>query len=301
MRRAAKCFINHIKNERNLSQRTVTTYQKDLGLFIGFVQKRYRRDLLPGQIAPDMIQAYLEFLAHEGHTKRNQPLSRARRLTALRSWFKYLQQAGLVRDDPSIRVRCPKVRHREPSFLTVEDCRRLSVAAGRHRGQFLALRNQAIVATFLMTGLRLAELIGLNLRDVSLPKRSLRVVRKGQEEHSVPASEELVRILRPYMRARRQRAESRALFISLNNSRIGRSTIWHLIRNCVRQAGIRRRVSPHTLRHSFASALLIQGENLQTIRALLNHKSIATTSQYLHLINKELHHAVNRLDFSEKP
>lgn len=152
-----------------------------------------------------------------------------------------------------------------------------------------------------MTGLRLAELVSLNLRDVSLGRRTLCVLRKGREEHSIPISEELVKIMKPYMCARRQRVESRALFISLNNSRIGRSTIWHLIRKCVRRAGIRRRVSPHTLRHSFASALLVQRENLQTIRSLLNHKSIATTSQYLHLINKELHNAVNRLHFCEEP
>ena len=114
------------------------------------------------------------------------------------------------------------------------------------------------------------------------------------------SSEELAGVLKPYMKARRQRTESRAFFISLSNTRIGRTAVWHLVRNSVRKAGIRRKVSPHTLRHSFASALLAQGENLQAIRLLLNHKSIATTSRYLHLRDKELVQAVNRLHFSEE-
>lgn len=301
MRRSAKYFNHHIKKERNLSPCTVTSYGRDIDLFITFVEQHYQRGLLPGQVTADMIQAFLEFLANVGYVKRNQPITRVRRLTTLRSWYKYMLQEGLVREDPTVRVRCPKAGHREPTFLSLEECRKIIVAAGRHRSSFLSIRNQAIVATFLMTGLRLAELISLNIRDISLRRRTLIVMRKGQEEQTIPISEELAGILKPYMKARRRRTECRALFISHNNTRIGRTAVWHLVRHSVRKARIRRKVSPHTLRHSFASALLAQGENLQAIRSLLNHKSIATTSRYLHLCDKELVQAVNRLHFSGEP
>ena len=222
MRRSAKCYVHHMKMERNFSPCTVLSYRRDIELFIHFVEQHYERGLLPGQVTVEMIQAYLEFLANKGHVKRNQPVTRIRRLTTLRSWFKYMLQEGLVREDPTTRVRSPKLPHREPTFLSVDECRKIIVAAGQHRSSFLSVRNQAIVATFLMTGLRLAELISLDSRDISLRRRTFLVMRKGQEEQTIPISEELAGILKLYMKARRQRTESRPLFISISNSRIGR-------------------------------------------------------------------------------
>ena len=298
MRRAARRFINHIKSERGMSSTTVESCRDDIRKFIEFLEARVGRGMLPGDVSPEMIQEFMDFLGHTGYRKKNGASSRAKRLVTIRTFFRYLYREGLLRRDPAENVKGPKVTYTEPHFLQKTEYRALIKGAAGHSNPFLVLRDEALLTTFLGTGARVSELIHANLGDLDLRAKRIRLHRKGGDVQTLPLSDEVVSCLRLYLKRRRGRAHTRAVFISIRGLRLTQQSIGAIVDRCAACARLpRAKISPHTLRHTFATTLLSNGENLQTIRVLMNHKSLSTTARYLHTQDEQLSAAVNGISF----
>lgn len=167
---------------------------------------------------------------------------------------------------------------------------------GKRKSDFFRTRDCSIISTILSTGARVSELTNINVGDLSLTRKTVKLYRKGEEQQTLPLSDKLIASLRKYMRIRRKRTRTRALFISAHNTRMSTSAVCKMIKGYCRKARISKdRSGPHMLRHTFATTLLANGENIRTIQALMNHKNIATTSKYLHSHDTALAKAVNRI------
>lgn len=299
MRRVAKRFINHISSERGMSPTTVESYRDDIKKFIEFLEARCGRGMLPGDVTAEMIHDFMEFLATTGYRKKNGAASRAKRLVTIRTFFRYLYREGLLRRDPAENIKTPKVTYAEPHFLQEKEYRALIKGATGHSNPFLVLRDQALLATFLGTGARVSELIHVDLGDLDLRAKRIRLHRKGGDIQTLPLNDEVISYLRLYLKQRRCRAHARAVFVSIRGFRLTQQAIGSIVNRCAASARLpRAKISPHTLRHTFATTLLSNGENLQTIRVLMNHKSLSTTARYLHTQDEQLSAAVNGISLS---
>ena len=164
---------------------------------------------------------------------------------------------------------------------------------------FRRVRDRAMIFTFLLTGARLREIVQLDRGDVDLHQSTIRLHRKGGEINILPLADTAKIEIKAYLKHRRKRSRARALFISCRNRRIARGTVWYLVKKYFKKSRIRTNgMAPHVLRHTFATLLLSQGENLRVIQSLMNHKSLATTARYLHSRSQELVKAVNALKLS---
>ena len=182
----------------------------------------------------------------------------------------------------------------EPYFLQESEYHALLKGATHHANPFIVLRDQALVAAFLGTGARVSELIHVDLKDMDLKANRVRLHRKGGDVQTLPLSDDVVWYVKMYLKERRRRAHCRAVFVSIRGRRLTQQSVGYIVDRCAGQARLpRTRISPHTLRHTFATSLLAHGENLQTIRVLMNHKSLSTTARYLHTQDEQLHTAVN--------
>jgi site-specific recombinase XerD len=180
--------------------------------------------------------------------------------------------------------------------LTVEEYKRLLQVIEKRSCEFFRIRDYCIVSMILSTGARVSELTSADVGDLSLKNKTVKLHRKGGEQQTLPLSEKLMSSLRRYMRVRKRRTRTRALFISTHDTRMSTSDVWKMIKGYCRKTRISKdRIGPHMLRHTFATTLLANGENLRTIQVLMNHKNIATTSRYLHSHNMELANAVNKI------
>ena len=299
MRRVAKRFLYYLRSEKNASPATIKGYAEDLQKFIMFQEERHGKHILPGDVTRDTVREFLNFLGETGFRGKNSPASRARKLSTLRSFFRFAYQEGLTRDNPAAEISIPRLREKEPAFLSQEEYKCLLGSTRKCRSSFQASRDHAVISLFLATGARLSELVGLDVGDIDFKQGTIKLLRKGGDEQILPLSDELISSLREYMGLRRKRSRTRALFISGRNRRIAHSTVWYLVRKHSERARIRKdRMGPHVLRHTFATTLLANGENLRTIQALMNHKSLATTSRYLHTQDGELVKAVNKISLS---
>lgn len=293
MKRAGRRFIKYLAVERNLSTHTVKGYESDIKKFDEFVCRRFGKDLLPGDITKGMVQEFLKHLADYGYRKKNGPASRTRRLTALSSFFKFLYREGLVRNNPTAELSVPRKVTGEAVFLTEDEYQRLFNAADGFGNPFLKERDKAILSLFLTTGARLSELLNLNVGDLDLKLKRVKLMRKGGDNQSLPINGEVIGHLKSYLKLRKKRSHCRAFFVSVRGKRLDRSSVWQMVNRYSKKARIaKQRIGPHTLRHSFASALLAKGQNLKTIQVLMNHKSLATTARYLHARDQELVDAV---------
>jgi site-specific recombinase XerD len=177
-----------------------------------------------------------------------------------------------------------------------DECDRLLRIVATNPSPFRKVRDRAIIATFLLTGARLREIVHLDKGDIDLHQATIRLHRKGGEVNILPLADSAKIELKAYLKHRRRRNRTRALFISCRNRRISRGTVWYLVKKYFKKSRIKtHRMGPHALRHTFATLLLNQGENLRVIQSLMNHKSLATTARYLHSRSQELVKAVNSL------
>jgi site-specific recombinase XerD len=296
MRQVIRRFLKHLEAEKNASATTIESYQYDLHKFDAYLVKRLGNRFLPGDVSRDHIRDYLLWLTEVGHQKPNGPSARARALAAIRSFFKYAHRAGLLRDNPAADIALPKIRMGEIRALSQDECGRLLRVIETNRSPFRKLRDKAIVVTFLLTGARLREIVQLDKADIDLHQSTVRLHRKGGEINILPLADSAKTEIKAYLKQRRKRSRARALFISCRNRRISRGTVWYLVKKYFKKCRIRTHsMGPHVLRHTFATLLLSQGENLRVIQSLMNHKSLATTARYLHSRSQELVRAVNGL------
>lgn len=292
-------FLAYIGTERGLSPKTVGAYGHDLGKFALFLGQVPGDVGNVGSIDQYRVKEYLQFLAEIGYKKVNSAVSRGRKLATLKSFFKYLLALGKVKADPTAQVRMPKVKKTEPSYLTEQEYGRLLRTVHKNATQFFSHRDIAIVTILLGMGLRLSEMVGLDIDSVSFEEGVIKVKRKGDHERILPANDDVMMSLRRYLNTRKDASGHEPLFISKRNQRLANASVWHLVRKYMKQSRIEKsRLSPHTLRHTFATALLKKGENILTIKELLSHQNLRTTERYLHINGQDLRDAVNKLELS---
>jgi len=274
-------FLQYLRVERQMSSHTLRNYALDLRQFLKFFQES-REDASLKAMAYQDVRA---FLAQALKGRRKSTV--ARKLSALRTFFKYLQRQGVVEVNQARLAPSPKLEKHLPHFLTVDEAFHLLDTAGG--ADFGACRDRAILEVFYGGGLRLAELAGLNLPDLDLKEGVLRVWGKGAKERLAflgkPAREALKEYL-PRRLAQLDRtgaAEQAALFLNRRGGRLSTRSVARLVEKWARQAGLSQALTPHGLRHSFATHLLEGKADLRTVQELLGHSSISTTAHYTHL------------------
>jgi integrase/recombinase XerC len=276
MRKQIFDFIAYLKNARNVSPHTVRSYLSDLEQFSGFLGTT---DL--NTVDHRTLRAYL---AHLMGLKINKS-SIARKLSAIRSFFKYLNREGVVATNPARLVATPRRDKRLPSVLTADDAQRLMDSPGRRStdSATMVLRDRAVLETLYSTGIRASELTGMNREDIARHDGLVRIRGKGKKERVVPIGRRALDALEAYLGAKKKGAENPAVFTGPTGNRLTARTVQRILENHRKRLGIAQKAGPHTLRHSFATHLLESGADLRAIQELLGHASLSTTQRYTHL------------------
>jgi len=277
-------FCDHLWLEDGLADLTLSAYRRDLKAFATWLEKE-RSQGLDAAISGD-IEAYLAWR----FARRSQPRSAARYSSALKRFYRYLLRENLIASDPTLNLDSPKLPRALPKTLTEADVERLLDSADS--GTPLGLRDRAMLETLYATGLRVSELVGLKMTAVNLNDGVLRVTGKGNKDRLVPLGEEAVLWLRRYLDEARPLLLAKNLsdqvFVTTRGSGMTRQAFWYLIKRRARAAGISRPLSPHTLRHAFATHLLNHGADLRVVQMLLGHSDISTTQIYTHVARERL-------------
>jgi integrase/recombinase XerD len=277
-------FCDHLWLEDGLAQLTLAAYRRDLLAFGNWLKQSRAREL-NAAVAGD-IEAYLawRFAQHA------QPRSAARYTSSLKRFYRYLLRESLIAADPTLNLDSPKLPRSLPKSLTEADVERLLDSANADTP--LSLRDRAMLETLYATGLRVSELVGLKLTALNISDGVLRVTGKGNKDRLVPLGEEAVEWLRRYLADARpslmEKNLSDAVFVTARGDSMTRQAFWYLIKRRARSAGIERPLSPHTLRHAFATHLLNHGADLRVVQMLLGHSDISTTQIYTHVARERL-------------
>ena len=270
--------------EDGLSRNTLESYRRDLRLFSAWLAADRGKTLLQAQ-----RMDLLNYLAYKFQRKAR-PRSAARVLSSLKRFYRYLLRENRIRVDPTLQVDSPKLPRSLPKILTEEDVDALLAAPNVETP--LGLRDKAMLEALYASGLRVSELVTMALAQLSQDMGVVRVVGKGSKERQVPVGEEALTWIRRYMdNARPEILAGRrvdALFVTSRGTSMTRQAFWYLIRRYAGQAGIRKGVSPHTLRHAFATHLLNHGADLRVVQMLLGHADISTTQIYTHIARERL-------------
>jgi integrase/recombinase XerC len=279
---AIAAFVRHLENERNASPRTVEAYGDDLRQFEEHLREELGREGRPEDVDHLLIRAFLARLHRAGLRKS----SASRKLSALRTFFRYLCREGRLETNPARALLSPRREQRIPSPLEEPEVTALVEMPG---DGLAALRGRAILEVLYGTGIRCAELVGLDVAEVDLDARTARVLGKGRKERVVPFGRRAEAALRAYLPAREScRPRSDALFVNARGTRLNDRSVRKLVTARVRAVALDRRVSPHTLRHTFATHLLARGADLRAIQELLGHASLSTTQRYTHVNTRQL-------------
>jgi len=304
LRQAIRDFIDYLRLNRNASAHTARAYEGDLEQFVKAIaasEGRPRPSLTPADFSPDNVRMYLGVLFHDGVSRA----SAARKLAAIRTFARWLRREGLVDQDPAALAATPKREHTLPAHLSIEEMNRLLETPDQ--ADPLGRRDQAILEVFYASGLRLSELVGLDLDDLNLSGRMVRVLGKGRKERLVPINQSAADAIRAYLkdrdallRASKAGGSSRAsrgsrpsrsehpLFVNYRGERLGPRSIHRLVRKYVAMCSARFGISPHALRHSFATHLLERGADLRGIQEMLGHARLSTTQRYTHVDSAHL-------------
>ncbi|MCI0401952.1 MAG: site-specific tyrosine recombinase XerD [Acidobacteria bacterium] len=290
MRSHIAAFLNYAQVERGLAANTIAAYRRDLEKFRAFCE---RQRLGPAQIERKQVVDFLGRLYQQGLDSR----SVARQLVTLRNFFRFLAQENVVRHDPVEHIESPRVWKRLPKFLTLEEVEKLlappltgQAAAGTSTP--LGMRDRAMLEVLYATGLRVSELVKLKVADLQLDAGVVRCLGKGNKERVVPLGKKSIAALEDYLRRGRpgltRRRATPYLFVSRRGGAMTRQNFWMLLRARARAAGVRAHLTPHTLRHSFATHLLERGADLRAVQLLLGHADISTTQIYTHVAQERL-------------
>jgi integrase/recombinase XerC len=282
-------FIHYLSVEKNASPHTCRCYRRDLEAFEDFL-KNSGIHLTPGgdvkieKVDRIAIRKYLSFLH-----RKNKKSSIARKISTLRSFFKYLVREQLIPSNPAKTVSTPKVEKTLPTTLTVDEAFRLmespqSISGKSSNGsKERGLRDRAILELLYSSGLRVSELVGLNSNQLDLDLGIVRVMGKGRKERIVPVGVKAIDALKAYLEERGMLKGDEPIFINSSGGRLTARSVGRLIKKYTRHSNIFRKVSPHSLRHTFATHLLDAGADIREIQEMLGHSSLSTTQRYTHV------------------
>jgi tyrosine recombinase XerC len=288
----ASAFVEYLRFNRNMSAHTVDAYQGDVQQFLAFAAAQLGKpDLTTTDLDLDLVRGFLSELHRQGQSRA----SASRKLSALRTFMRYLKREGWIETDPAALAVSPKREQKVPALLSVDEMARLldmpdtSTPLGR--------RDRAILELFYASGLRLSELVGLDLEDVNLTGRMVRVMGKGSKERLVPFNETAKKTILEWLKdrallrlgaAKADRHKAKAdrrepVFVNARGGRLTGRSVQRLVARYVTGCSTRFGISPHALRHSFATHLLERGADLRAIQELLGHVQLSTTQRYTHV------------------
>ena len=265
-------FLQHLKLERGLSDNTVSAYRQDLEAFVKAVPAKE-----PSKIAAAAVTAYFGNLNEAGM----KPSSIARKLSSLRQFFAYLADSGAVSESPVMAYSAPKISRYHPDYLSPREIESIIKTADSFGNN--TKRNRAIIEVLYGCGLRISELIDLKHGDFEFEADFLRVTGKGEKQRLVPVGSFAKQAVLVYLDNLRSGAGSSTIFVNRFGRKFSRTGVWKIVKQMVRRAGIAKRVTPHTFRHSFATHLLEGGADLRVVQEMLGHADISTTEIYTRL------------------
>lgn len=274
-------YRTHLRLEKHLSDNTIESYMRDLAQFAHYILRMY--DVPPKKVEPEMIRNYMSRLYDQGREKSSQ----ARALSSIKSFFNYLLLEEVIESSPAELIEAPKASRPLPDTLTTEEIDRLigSIDDSTTKG----LRDRAIIEVLYSCGLRVSELCDLLLGDLFFGEGYIRVIGKGNKQRLVPVSGIARDRIQLYMEVRKsERHKEEILFLNNRGKKLTRVMIFTIIKQAAQRAGINKKISPHTFRHSFATHLLEGGANIRQVQELLGHENILTTEIYTHLDNSHL-------------
>ena len=269
-------FSLYLSTERSVSPHTVTAYLNDLEQFIRFLASGVSPPSHPEDVTHLDIRRYLAHL--HGELKKS---SIGRKLASVRAWFRYLLREGIVTRNPAELISTPKKEQRAPFHLTIDEITALVEAPGE--SSILPLRDRAILETLYSCGIRLSELTSLSIQDVDLEGRVVRVLGKGNKERIVPLGRKAAIAVIDYLTARRHPPGCAPFLINARGGRLTGRSVARIVDSYLLKLATMKKVSPHTLRHTFATHLMEGGADLRAIQELLGHASLSTTQKYTHV------------------
>jgi integrase/recombinase XerC len=284
-----RAYLRHLRLDENSSPETVRAYGSDLGEFDAFLKQEIGggREVAPKEVDRLAVRAFLGEL-HRRQAKRS---TVARKLAAVRSFFRYLKRRGVIAVNPALAVATPRQEKRLPKQLSVDEM--VHLVEMPDDASPLGARDRAILELLYATGVRVSELTSLDFDDLDLGEAMMRVRGKGRKERMVPVGSKAVAAMKKYLRLRsslepRPGTGKDALFLNFRGTRLNVRSVRRIVGRYIRECSIARKVSPHTLRHSFATHLLDAGADLRSIQELLGHASLSTTQKYTHVSTERL-------------
>ena len=289
LRESIESFLNYMTVERGVSPNTLVAYRNDLNQLVGYLDTLHGRDngFHWNQVDGQVLTAYLLRLHERGYSDT----TRARKVASAKSLFGYLLDEGVITKDPTENLSSPRVGRSLPEALSVEDVAKLLASASGGDNPEVN-RDQAMLEILYASGLRVTELVSLDIDDLDLEKGSVRCFGKGAKERVIPIHQNATNVMKEYLRVARpamaNKRSGRALFLNRRGERLTRQGFWLILKAHAKRAGINPKITPHTLRHSFATHLLRGGAPLRHVQELLGHASITTTQVYTHLTSEHV-------------
>ncbi len=270
--------MQYLRHERNASEHTCRNYHLDLGQFFHFLGHRREQDVTPLD-----VRRFVAHLTTEAAARR----TTARKLSCLRSFYRFLCREGQMEHNPAISVPTPRLEKRLPTFLDEQQVARLmETPVGQ---KWLPTRDRALLETLYSTGIRVSELVGMNLEDLDEISGTLLVRGKGKKERLCPIGEVAMKAIRAYMAKRPKKLQvPYAIFVSQKGTRLTVRQVDRLLQRYIKVGNLPSSISPHSLRHSYATHLLERGADLRSVQELLGHSSLSTTQIYTHITPQRL-------------
>jgi integrase/recombinase XerD len=284
MKKLINEFINYLSVERGLAMNTLESYGRDLRQYSQYLEQDAESDL--DAVSRTTIVSYLLHLQTQGKATA----TIARRLAALKAFYQFLVREKRIKNDPTANLESPKLEKRLPKVLTVSEVERL--LGQPDLVQPAGIRDRAMLELLYATGIRVSELVSLSLADVSLDMGYIKCEGKGSKERIVPLGTIAIRSCREYLQAARARLvkerQESALFVNHHGHRLTRQGFWKIVKKYAHDARVDKEITPHTLRHSFATHLLENGADLRSVQEMLGHADISTTQIYTHVTRGHL-------------
>ena len=286
-------FLTYLTVEKGFSDNTVAAYRNDLSRLASFVEEEATKQGVAPSWANFGRQGMLSYLL-DLNQRSYAPTTRARKVAAARSFFKFLLAEGIIKEDPTENVKSPAVGRALPKPISVSQVRAL-LEQPTKRSTPDAKRDAAMLQLLYASGMRVSELVSLNLEDVNTIDGDVRCFGKGHKERIVPIHKQAVQAIDEYVKEARPRLvrndKEKALFLNRRGDRLTRQGFWQILKEYAKSAGLEGEVTPHTLRHSFATHMLSGGADLRAVQELLGHANISTTQVYTHLTTEHIRRA----------
>ena len=278
-----RTFLNYLRVEKGLSDNTIQAYRRDMAKFAAFAGKR---GLGTAEVRREHVVDFLGTLYRRNLDSR----SVARHLVTIRHFFRFSLTEGVINDDPAANIESPKFRQSLPEFLSVDEVDRLLRQPDAN--DTVGIRDKAMIELMYSTGLRVSELCGLRVSDLQMDPGCLRCIGKGNKERLVPVGHKALEAVQSYLREARKELSrgvtSPYLFLNQKGHKLNRIAFWKILGEYGRKAGLRKALTPHMLRHSFATHLLDRGADLRSVQMMLGHSDISTTQIYTHVVEERL-------------